>query len=56
MESNDIKTDLARKNISGKLMIFGSGRQNGGKRSCLKRISGYDTGKEGGVSRHSFAR
>ena len=26
----------------------------GGKRSCLKRIRGYDTGKDGGGSRHSF--
>ena len=25
------------------------------KRSCLKRIRGYDTGEEGGGSRHSFA-
>ena len=25
------------------------------KRSRLKRIRGYDTGKEGGGSRHSFA-
>ena len=26
----------------------------GRKRSCLKRIRGYDTGKYGGGSRHSF--
>ena len=26
------------------------------KRSCLKRIGGYDTGEERGGSRHSFAR
>ena len=28
----------------------------GGKRSCLKRIRGYNTGEERGRSRHSFAR
>ena len=27
-----------------------------GKRSCLKRIRGYDTEEEKGGSRHSFAR
>ena len=27
-----------------------------GKRSCLKRIRGYDTGKDGGGSRHSFTK
>ena len=25
------------------------------KRSCLKRLRGYDTEKEGGGSKHSFA-
>ena len=43
-------------------MIFKSNRKKGGillfgsKRSCLKRIRGYDTGKEGGESSHSFAK
>ena len=27
-----------------------------GKRSCLKRIRGYDTGEEGVGSSHSFAK
>ena len=50
------------KDMSNKLMIFESSRNKGGvpsfggKRSCLKRIRGYDTGKEGGRSRHSFAK
>ena len=26
-----------------------------GKRSCVKRIRGFDTEEEGGGSRHSFA-
>ena len=39
--------NISRKNISEK---------NGGKRSCLKRIRSYETGEEGGGSRHSFAR
>ena len=45
-----------------KLMTFGSNRKIGGvplfggKRSCLKRISGYDTGKDGGGSSHSFTK
>ena len=40
-------------------MIFGSSRKKGevppfgGKRSCLKKIKGCDTGKEGGGSRYS---
>ena len=39
-------------------MIFGSDRKksaefHGGKKSCLKRIGCYDTGEEGGGSRHS---
>ena len=48
--------------MSNKLMIFVSNRKNGGilqvgrKRSCLKRIRDYDTGKEGDKSRHSFAK
>ena len=39
---------------------FGSNRKIvgvpsfGGKRSCLKRIRGYNTGKDEGGSRHSF--
>ena len=44
-------------------MIFRSDRKKIGeiqlvseKRSCLKRIRGYDTGEEGGRSRYSFAR
>ena len=54
--------DLARKDISNKLMIFRSDRKNGrilpfgGKRSCLKRIRGYKTEEEGGRSMHYFAR
>ena len=54
--------DFARKHMSNKLMIFGSSRKKGGilpfggKRSCLKRIRGYDTGKEAGGSRYSFAK
>ena len=48
--------------MSNKLMIFRSNRKKGGapsfgrKRSCLKRIRVYDTGKKGGGSRHSFAK
>ena len=48
--------------MSNKLMIFKSNRKKGavlsfsGKRSCLKRIRGYDTGKEGGGSSHFFAK
>ena len=48
--------------MSNKLIIFGSNRKKGGvpsfasKRSCLKRNRGYDTGKEGGRGRHSFAK
>ena len=48
--------------MSNKLMTFGSNRtidavpSFGGKRSCLKRIMGYDTGKNGGGSRHSFTK
>ena len=43
-------------------MIFGSNRKNGGilsfggKRSCLKRIRGYDTGKKGCKIRNSFVK
>ena len=45
-----------------KLMILKSKRKTGGvlsfggKRSCLKRIRGYNTGKDEGGSRHSFAK
>ena len=48
--------------MSNKFMIFGSNRKNGGillfggKRSCLKRSRGYNTGKEGGGGRNSFAK
>ena len=48
--------------MSNKLMIFRSNRKNDrilpfrGKRSCLKRIRGYKTGKEGGGSVYSFAK
>ena len=48
--------------MSNKLMTFESNRKIGGvplfgrKKSCLKRIRGYDTGKEGGGSRHSFTK
>ena len=28
----------------------------GGKGSCLKRIRGYNTGKDGGGSKHSFTK
>ena len=50
------------KDMSNKLMIFKSNRKTGGvpsfggKRSCLKRIRGYNTGKDEGRSRHSFAK
>ena len=43
-------------------MTFGSNRKIGavlsfgGKRSYLKRITGYNTGKDGGGSRHSFTK
>ena len=48
--------------MTKKLMIFESNRKKsgvlsfGGKWPCLKRIRGYDTGKEGGGSSHSFAK
>ena len=48
--------------MSNKLMIFKSSRKKvgvllfEGKRSCLKRIRGYDTGKQGDGSSHSFAK
>ena len=48
--------------MSDKLMTFGSNRKIGGilsfggKRSFLKRMKGYDTGKDGGGSRHSFTK
>ena len=47
--------------MSNKL-IFGSSRKKvgvpsfDGKRSCLKRIRGHDTGKEGGRIRDSLAK
>ena len=31
-------------------------KKNRGKKQCLKRIRGFDTGKEVGGSRHSLAR
>ena len=43
-------------------MIFRSNRKKGrvpsfgDKKSCLKRIRGYDTGKEGAGRRYSFAK
>ena len=58
----DKNIDFTRKDIPNNLMIFGSDKNNGGippfggKRSCLKRIRGYNAGEEGGGSRHSFAR
>ena len=48
--------------MSSKLIIFlsngkiGEIQSFGGKRSCLKRIKGYDTGRDGGESRHSFTK
>ena len=50
-----------RKDMSNKLVIFESNRKKGGVLSfggkrCLKRIRGYNTGKEGGGSSHSFAK
>ena len=48
--------------MSNKLMIFGSNTKNGGiplfggKKLCLKRIGVHHTWKEGGGSRHSFAK
>ena len=37
--------DLAREDISNKLVIFRSDRKkNGGEMSCLKRIRGYNMG------------
>ena len=50
------------KDMSNKLMTFESNRKIGGvplfgrKKLCLKRIRGYDTGKDGGGSRHSFTK
>ena len=46
--------DLARENMSNKLMLFKSNRKNGGillfcRKRCLKRIKGYNT-KEGGAT------
>ena len=46
--------------MSNKLMAFGSNRKMGGvpsfggKRSYLKRIRGYNTGKDGGGSKALF--
>ena len=47
--------------MSNKLMIFGSNRKKVEfRRSPVKghvwKETGYDTGKEGGTSRHSFAK
>ena len=48
--------------MSNKLMAFESNRKIDGvlsfdgKRSCLKRIRGYDKGKDGAGSRHSFTK
>ena len=56
------KIDLVRKDMSNRLMILWSNRKEGGvptfgrKRSCLKRNKGYNTGKEGHGSRHSFTK
>ena len=53
--------DLIRTDMSNKLVIFKSNGKRGGvmsfggKRSYLKRIRGYNTGKEGGGSNHSSA-
>ena len=50
------------KDLSNKLMTFGSNRKMGGvlsfvrKRPFLKRIRGYNTGENGGGSRHSFTK
>ena len=53
--------DLARKDMSNKLMVFKGNRKGeilllGGKRSCLKRVRGYNTGEEEGGSRYYFAK
>ena len=48
--------------MSNKLMTFRSNTKIGGvpsiggKRSCLKRVRGYDTGKDGGGGGHSFTK
>ena len=48
------------KDMSNKLKAFGSNRKKGGvpsfgrKRLCLKRIRGYDTGKDGGGIRRFY--
>ena len=50
----DKNIDFTRKDIPNNLMIFSSDKNNGGippfggKRSCLKRIRGYNAGEEGG--------
>ena len=50
------------KDMLNKSVASWSNRKMGGvpslgrKRSCLKRIKGYDTGKYGGGSRHSFTK
>ena len=52
---------LVRQDIPNKLMIFGSNKKNNRippfpkKRSCLKRIKGYNTRENGGGSRHSLS-
>ena len=53
---------FARKDISNKLIIFGSDRKirrNSAvwrKKFMSEKIRNYDTGKEGGGSRHSFGK
>ena len=48
--------------MSNKLNSFESNRKIDGvpsfgrKRPCLKRIRGYNTGKDGSGSRHSFTK
>ena len=47
--------------MSNKSMIFGSNRKNDGtlplvEKGHIWKESGYDTGKEVGRSRHSFAK
>ena len=38
------------------MVLWSDRKKNSGKGSCLKRIRGYNTGEEGGGSRHSFAK
>ena len=49
--------DLARKDISHKLMIFGRDRKKWQKNVMFEKKQGiHDTGEEGSGSGHSFAR